>query len=97
MSKVVRNMKSFNISRKIYLLISRLSKKSIVGQDLVNGGTIFLIKQRNKIIRKKAQDLYRELSFDNSWNRQDLMRIIITAINEQMLEDLSCINKTFNV
>ena len=79
----------FNFLYRIRNFLPFFCKKSaIVGQDFVDGKTIFLVNQSNKIVRKSAKDLFGELPSYNLWNKKDLTKIITTATHEQMLDDL---------
>ena len=63
---------------------------SIMGQDFINERTIFIIKESNQCgeSRKSAQELYRNAALLDQFNRDDLINIISTAIQEQTIEDL---------
>lgn len=72
-----------------YYCTSQTSSCSIVGQDLLNGKTIFVINHQseNGEKRKSAHDLYCDDKLLSEFDYDDLKNIISTAIQEQSIED----------
>src|SRR3990167_10695219 len=62
----------------------------IVGQEFMQGKTIFLLKcmQNATIYRQSADVLYSNIDLIKIVNRQDLVNIVSTAIYEKTREDM---------
>lgn len=60
---------------------------TIIGQEFSAGKTTFVLKYRRECIRKTAQALYQDKPLLEALNRQDLMVILTTAIQEQAADD----------
>ena len=69
------------------------ARYSIVGQDFLNGKTIFILNQLkdNIEMRKTAQELYSDMKLLDQFSRDDLVNIVSTAIQEQSMDDIKVI------
>lgn len=63
---------------------------AIIGQDLTNGKTIFIIKHlyEKEEQKRSAYELYQDTSILKQFNFNDLLLILSTAVQEQTIEDM---------
>lgn len=88
---------TFFALQKIHPPHPRLSTPfySIVGQDFINGKTIFIIKKLNVFgeFRKSAHELYCDKELLSQFSYDDLKNVISTAVQEQYFEDIQSLEE----
>lgn len=65
------------------------SQYIIIGQEITQGKTIFVLRHADQLVKIGAQDLYKNHVLLENLSRKDLITIVSTAIQEQAVDDFA--------
>ena len=65
------------------------SQYIIIGQEIIHGKTLFMLRDSDRVVGVSAQDLYKDHVLLENISRKDLITIVSTAIQEQAIDDFA--------
>jgi hypothetical protein len=86
----VRTITFYAIKNKNHTPLSKQPNYRIVKQEFFNNSTVYIIRDdhSNYEIRRAANELYTDLEELSRFSLPDVVNIVSTAVQEQLIEDL---------